>query len=57
MNIKTDKLVSWALVNTNTSDIEVLEFTREDVREAKRKLEKKGIETKIVQFKFNKFAR
>lgn len=57
MNIKTDKLVSWALVNKQNGNVEVLDFTRQDVREAKKLLAKQGIETKIAKLNFTKWDR
>lgn len=55
--METSKISSWALVNKDTNELEALEFTREMARETKRSLEKIGINTKIAQMKFNKFAR
>lgn len=55
--MNTNAIKTWALVNKQTSELEALEFTREMARETKRSLSRKGVETKIAQLKFNKFAR
>jgi len=55
--MNTKRLNAWALVNKQTNEIEVLEFTRADIREQKRSFAEKGIDTRISKLTHEKFCR
>lgn len=55
--MNTKRLNAWALVNKQTNEIEVLEFTRADIREQKRSFAEKGIDARISKLTHEKFCR